>query len=468
MVYYESLFQEMLKGQQLRRPAMKKNEPAFFQRLEQAMDTHREKIRLNVLKPRWDDDVLDLTTSDFLSLSRTGRIREAFLTELARCGDFRLSASGSRVQYGNYEYIVEVEHEIAAFHGADTAWICHSGFYANIGILEAIALPGDAIVFDEFSHASTGVGMKVSLAAHKLPFAHNSPDSLRDVLTSLKKLDSGFTTGEKSVLICVESLYSMEGDLCPLKELVAVAKEVFPNGSAQFIVDEAHSNGVIGPNGSGLVQLLGLEKEIAIRVHMCSKALGSTGGVILCNQTVRSALAQYSRCLTYSGAPSVPMVASIRAGYQLLASGQTQKEQNHIQEMVRYFFDSLLDDPIWQEAVDEGLVSVPLAEDHEARSVVSHVVPIKVKPGHDFSLFVHLAMANMNAYPMAYPVVPKGTALVRMLFHAHNTKEEVDRIIAAVGEWVEEMLAIERGESKNVLPSAMRKFHALQTANGWS
>lgn len=253
MVYYESLFREMLKGQQLRRPAMKKNEPAFFQRLEQAMDTHREKIRLNVLKPRWDDDVLDLTTSDFLSLSRTGRIREAFLAELARCGDFRLSASGSRVQYGNYEYIVEVEHEIAAFHGADTAWICHSGFYANIGILEAIALPGDAIVFDEFSHASTGVGMKVSLAAHKLSFAHNSPDSLRDVLTSLKKLDSGFTTGEKSILICVESLYSMEGDLCPLKELVAVAKEVFPNGSAQFIVDEAHSNGVIGPNGSGLV-----------------------------------------------------------------------------------------------------------------------------------------------------------------------------------------------------------------------
>ncbi|KAF9694069.1 hypothetical protein EKO04_007725 [Ascochyta lentis] len=431
------------------------------------MDVHRDKIRLNVLKPRWDDDVLDLTTSDFLSLNRTGRIREAFLEELARCGDFRLSASGSRVQYGNYEYILEVEREIAAFHGAETAWICHSGFYANIGVLEAIALPGDAIVFDEFSHASTGVGMKVSVAAHKISFQHNSADSLRDVLTSLRNMDPGFTTGEKSILICVESLYSMEGDLCPLKELVGVAKEVFPNGSAQFIIDEAHSNGVIGPNGGGLVQLLGLEKEIAIRVHMCSKALGSTGGVILCNQTIRSALAQYSRCLTYSGAPSVPMVASIRAGYRLLSSGQTQKEQTHIQEMVKYFFESLLDDPIWQEAMDRGLISVPLAEDYEDRSVLSHVVPIKVRPGHDFSLFIHLALANMNAYPMAYPVVPKGTALVRMLFHAHNTKEEVDRIIATVGEWADEMLSIERSASKNVLPSAMRKFFALQGTNGW-
>lgn len=119
--------------------------------------------------------------------------------------------------------------------------------------------------------------------------------------------------------------------------------------------------------------------------------------------------------------------------------------------------------------MDEGLLSVPLAEDHEARAVISHIVPIKVKPGHDFSLFVHLAMANMNAYPITYPTVPRGTALVRMLFHAHNTKEEVDRIVASVGEWAGEMLAIERGGSGNqVVPSAMRKFHALQTTNGWS
>jgi 8-amino-7-oxononanoate synthase len=139
----------------------------------------------------------------------------------------------------------------------------------------------------------------------------------------------------------VESIYSMEGDICPLREMVAVAKEVFPAGNAQFIVDEAHSNGIIGPSGAGLVrdnlihsfhlanifqvQMLGLEQDIAIRIHMCSKALASTGGVILCNRTVRAALAHFSRCLTYSGAPSVPMVASIRAGYRLLSTGQTAK-----------------------------------------------------------------------------------------------------------------------------------------------
>jgi 8-amino-7-oxononanoate synthase len=170
--------------------------------------------------------------------------------------DWRLSASGSRTQYGNYDYLKEVEAEIAAFHNAETAWVCHSGFFANVSVLEAVALPGDAILWDELSHASTAVGLRVSVAAHKLSFQHNNPDALRDVLISLKTDDAAFARGDRSVLICVESVYSMEGDICPLREMVAVAKEVFPAGNAQFIIDEAHSNGIIGPNGAGLVSII--------------------------------------------------------------------------------------------------------------------------------------------------------------------------------------------------------------------
>lgn len=254
MVYYKKFFQQWADEQVLRRPSMKQSEPAFYRRLEQSLDVHREKEALACLKPRWDDSVVDFTSSDFLSLSRSGRIRNAFLEELASLGDdWRLSASGSRTQYGNYDYLKQVEAEIAAFHKAETAWLCHSGFFANISVLEAVALPGDAIVWDELSHASTVVGLRVTMAAHKLSFQHNNPDALRDVLTRLKNDEPAFARGDKSVLICVESVYSMEGDICPLREMVAVAKEVFPAGNAQFIIDEAHSNGVIGPNGAGLV-----------------------------------------------------------------------------------------------------------------------------------------------------------------------------------------------------------------------
>jgi 8-amino-7-oxononanoate synthase len=104
-------------------------------------------------------------------------------------------------------------------------------------------LPGDAIVYDEAVHASTHEGMKLSLAENRLSFRHNDSDSLREVLSSLKESHTAFASGSFSILIAVESVYSMDGDICPLEELVQVAKELFPLGNAQFIIDEAHSNG---------------------------------------------------------------------------------------------------------------------------------------------------------------------------------------------------------------------------------
>lgn len=251
-MYSDLLLKSWLQEQTPRAPSMR-NAPAFYRKLEQSLDVPRKENGLMTIKPRWDDTVVDLTTSDFLSLNRTGRIREAFLNELSQHEDFRLSASGSRVQYGNYNYLLETEKMIAQFHNSETAWIAHSGFFANVGILEAIPLPGDAIIYDELSHASTLLGMKTSVAAKRVPFKHNSIDSLREVLVALRDEENGFVTGEQSILICVESIYSMEGDICPLREMVDLAKDLFPAGNAQFIIDEAHSSGVLGPKGAGLV-----------------------------------------------------------------------------------------------------------------------------------------------------------------------------------------------------------------------
>lgn len=341
--YAERMLKNWLNEHKPQAPALK-NASAFDRNLEQSLDRSRSEFGLMTAKPRWDNSVIDLTSSDFLSLSRSGRIREGVNKELERQGDYLLSASGSRAQYGNYDYLLEVEREIAKFHNAETAWMAHSGFFACAGVIEAVMLPGDAIVYDEYMHASLHVGMKISKAAHKIQFRHNDPSSLRDVLTSLKDRFPAFRSQSQSILICVESIYSMDGDICPLQECVNVAKELFPLGNAQFFMDEAHSSGVLGPNGSGLVQMLGLEKEIAIRVHVCSKALGSTGGqsrcvlmyclnssimrvigIILCNKTIRHAIMHQSRCLTYSGAPSTLMVASMRVGYNFLASGETRE-----------------------------------------------------------------------------------------------------------------------------------------------
>ncbi|KAF4632903.1 hypothetical protein G7Y89_g5220 [Cudoniella acicularis] len=462
-MYSDLMLKTWLQEHTLQAQAVKDG-PAFYRNLEQALDIRRADQGLMTAKPRWDQSVVDWTTSDFLSLNRSGRIREAFLEEIARHENFVLSASGSRVQYGNYPYINEVEREISTFFGAETAFITHTGFHANVNAVAAVPLPGDAILYDELVHASTHEGMKLSVAAHKISFRHNDVDSLYDALISLRDSHSAFKLGTQSILICVESIYSMKGDVCPIKAFIDISKELFPLGNAQFLIDEAHSVGVLGPNGRGLISMLGLENEIAIRIHMCSKALASTGGIILCNKTIRRVLIHRATYVSTSGAPSFPMVASMRAGIHLLMNGETKKAQDDIQNIAKYFFGTLISNPIWEEAVDEGLLTCPNSDDWEARPFLTHIAPIFTRPGHEKYLFFHLLLCNMNAYNISPPIIPKGTALVRFVFHAHNTREEVDATVAAICDWAREMLDIEKGKFESTLPSAARHVYALQAA----
>jgi 7-keto-8-aminopelargonate synthetase and related enzymes len=133
-------------------------------------------------------------------------------------------------------------------------------------------------VYDELIHASALDGFKHSVALCQKSFRHNDVDSFVETLTAVKNSQPQIRNGTRSVIIAVESFYSMDGDVCPLKDLVEAANEVFPDGNAQFVMDEAHSSGHIGPNGSGLVSELRLEKEIAVRNHTLGKTLCGTGG----------------------------------------------------------------------------------------------------------------------------------------------------------------------------------------------
>lgn len=111
-----------------------------------------------------------------------------------------------------------------------------------------------------------------SLSLCKMPFRHNDVDAFREVLASVVDSQPLIRQGARSVIISIESVYSMDGDVCPLVEMLQIAKEISPLGNAVFVMDEALGTGVLGPKGSGLVCKLGLEKEIAIRLHTCGKA----------------------------------------------------------------------------------------------------------------------------------------------------------------------------------------------------
>lgn len=278
---------DYLQAQEPIAPRMKDG-PCFYRNLEEALDTRR--LDHNLVVFRDFTDGVDFSSNDFLSLATTGLLRMAFFDELAKHPNFRLGATSSRLLDGNSAYMETIEKEVAEFHNAEDAIIVNSGYEANGAIYTAIPRPGDAIVYDELVHASTHDGMKNSVTLTRVSFRHNDVDSLEETLVYIRDTQPLIKKGERSVIISVESVYSMDGDVCPLKEFVEIAKEVFPLGNAQFVVDEAHGTGVVGHQGAGLVQALGLEKEIAIRMHTFGKALASNGGKR--NRTWRNVLCE--------------------------------------------------------------------------------------------------------------------------------------------------------------------------------
>jgi 8-amino-7-oxononanoate synthase len=223
---------------------------------------------------------VDFSSNDFLSLATSQKLRERYLEEL-RTGPstVHLGSGGSRLLDGNSTYAEQLEDDIAAFHRAEKGLLCNSGFDANAGLFSCLAQQGDAIVYDEFIHASVHDGMRLSRAGQKLAFAHNSAAALKSTLEQLLCSDGEIKAGRRNVLIAVEAVYSMDGDVAPLEEIVRVMHELLPLGNGHLIVDEAHSNGVLGPQGRGLVCELGLEKEVSVRLHTFGKALACNGGM---------------------------------------------------------------------------------------------------------------------------------------------------------------------------------------------
>ncbi|KAL8869579.1 MAG: hypothetical protein Q9174_004170, partial [Haloplaca sp. 1 TL-2023] len=272
------MLEEWIKGQKLKAPGMK-DAPVFYRNLEEALDIkRRDHGLLMIRKNTWKTGhSVDFISGDTLSLGASGRLRNEFEKEMEIHRNLPIGAASSRMMDGNYDYLDAVEKEVAEFHRAETGLIVQSGFEANVDIFVAIPRAGDAIVYDELVHASTHDGMQQSQATCRIPFRHNSADALRDALTRVYDSQPLVVQGQRSVIIAVESVYSMEGDVCPLRELIEVAKEIFPDGNAQFLVDEAHSTGILGPKGAGLVCDLGLENEVAIRMHTFGKAIGASG-----------------------------------------------------------------------------------------------------------------------------------------------------------------------------------------------
>lgn len=221
---------------------------------------------------------VDFSSNDFLSLSTSPRLRGRLLALLQEApAEQPFASGGSRLLDGNSRTAEELEAYIARVHEAPSGLLFNSGFDANVGVLECLPQPGDVVLYDEHVHASVHEGMRLSRAGERRAFRHSSSASLEQVLREVLAADPGLAGGQRSVFVAVESVYSMDGDIAPLRELVAVVDRLVA-GHGYFVVDEAHATGVLGEKGTGVVQAVGLQQRMLIRVHTFGKALASHGG----------------------------------------------------------------------------------------------------------------------------------------------------------------------------------------------
>lgn len=244
---------------------------ALNSRMQFLLDRRQEKSTLrNLTLPR--PSQIDFSSNDFLSLSTNARLKDAYLKEL-RESNLPLGSGGSRLLDGNSAYAETLERDIANFHGAEAGLLWNSGFDANAGFFSCVPQPRDVIIYDELVHASVHDGMRLSRAAQTVPFVHNSVGDLQRVLREVAE-----KPGTCNVFVAVESIYSMDGDVAPLRMIVDTVSETLGAGRGHVVVDEAHSTGVLGLGGRGLVCELGLEQRIFARLHTFGKALASNGG----------------------------------------------------------------------------------------------------------------------------------------------------------------------------------------------
>lgn len=331
---------------------------------------------------------------DFCSNDYLGIVKNNLLHQLptANCR-LRTGSTGSRLLAGNYKLIEEVEKEIALFHQSETALIFNSGYDANVGVLSCIPQRSDTILYDYLSHASIRDGIKLSLA-ESFSFAHNDVNDLE------KKLQH--STG--NIFVVTESVFSMDGDFCPLPQLIQLCKKY----NAHFIIDEAHATGIVGKYGEGLVQHLQFENEIFCRIHTFGKACGCHGAAVLGSQQLRDYLINFARSFIYSTALPEHAVAMIQTSYQTFRG--MENERKHLQKLIHLFQSFVL---FFEKLSSQTPIQIVIVPGNDAIKVLSQ----------------RLQQNNLDVRPILYPTVPKGKERLRIVLHAFNTEEEVQQLI---------------------------------------
>jgi len=342
-------------------------------------DAYRELVSL--------DGLVDFCSNDYLGVANI-----PFNSKIPS------GSTGSRLISGNSKRLEEIEDSLAEFYFQEAGLLYNSGYDANLGFFSCIPQRNDTVIYDEFCHASIRDGIKLG-NAKSFSFKHNNLDNLRE------KIDRS----EGTVYVVVESIYSMDGDQCPLVDIAGICKKA----NAFLIVDEAHSGGLFGEQGRGIVNQLQLDSSIFAKLITFGKAYGSHGAVICCQREVKNYLINFSRSLIYTTALSPHAQARIEQVVSLVS--EMDEERKKLTHNIRTFRKNMAHasyDLIESNSAVQGII-VP--GNKEVKKMASK-----------------LLNAGFAVKAILYPTVSKGKERIRICIHSFNSETEINELTTLI------------------------------------
>jgi len=345
---------------------------------------------------------LNLCSNNYLGLASDSRLKEAAIKAIQEYG---VGTASVRALIGTNQLHLELEKKIADFKGAESAMVVSSGYMANLAAIQTLLGKEDIVISDELNHGSIIDGIRVAGVKNKFIYKHNDVADLRRQIPEIKELlDELIATGEKrKALIITDGVFSMDGDLAPLPELVVAAKEI----GAMIMVDDAHGEGVLGTSGRGIVDHFNLQGQIDIEVGTLSKAFGVLGGFITGKKSLIDFYRQKARQSLLSTGLSIPDTAALIAAVDIMQQSD---------ELVK---------KLWVNA--EYLRTELKKQGFDTGVSVTPIVPIMIGEENRAKEFAkQLYGYGVMVIAIKFPMVAMGKARIRLQPSALHTKKDID------------------------------------------
>lgn len=340
-------------------------------------------------------EVVMCGSNNYLGLTSHPKVKEAAIEAIRKYGT---GCAGSRFLNGTLDIHVELEEKLAHFFRKEAALVYATGYQTNLGVLSTVVGRGDVAVSDRLNHASIVDGLRLSLGEVR-KFKHNDMEDLDRVLEG---------EADRNKIVVVDGVFSMEGDLSPLDEIVALRKK----HEFGIMVDDAHGVGVLGKTGRGTAEHFGVEDDVDIIMGTYSKSLATIGGFVAASEDIIKYLKHISRSMMFSASLAPALVAAVNAALDIIDQEPERREK------------------LW--ANTERMMREFKALGFDIGDAASPIIPVVV--GDDmlaFKVALMLQEEGVFANPVITPATPPGRALIRTSYMATHTDEHLDRVLEA-------------------------------------